>query len=159
MDPLQIASLWTTMSQSAWAHAQTMARHQHSSSAAEMIRAETRKFTDQRLPETEEELAERQSQQLALGSRIGLIAHADAMARSHPDVAADLLEETARYCDSPLPRTTEEVMRSLHEGLALGSTISRLCHGAAIRRQQGAFDGVPEFDEIVRLGREFRQAH
>jgi hypothetical protein len=158
MDALMVQSTWSLMCQSALSHAASMGRMQRHPAARELIDAEARKFTQQQQPETDDELSERHAQHLSLTSRIGTIAHADSMARMHPNVAEAVFELVRGYCEGDLPTTAEGVNELHSASLDLTSKISALCHADSMDRLRGSFKSEPDFDEVLRLGREFRNA-
>ena len=158
MDELMVKSMWASACQSASSFAASMAHMRHYRRAAELIAAETRKFVEQEPPGNSEELSRRQLQQIGLSSRISSIAYADAMAQMHPDVADAILDETAKFCEGELPESSDGVSRLQMASIALSSKFSSLCSTDAMNRLVGSFKDQPEFDEVVRLGRELRHA-
>lgn len=158
MDELMVQSTWSLMCQSALSFAASMARLQRHPAARELIDSETRKFTEQLPPGTEDELSARRVQHLSLTSRIGTIAHADSMVRMHPNVAEAVFELAKGYCEDGLPATADGVNKLHSASLELTLKISSLCHADSMDRLRGSFKNQPDFDEVLRLGREFRNA-
>jgi hypothetical protein len=158
MDELMVKSLWASACQSASSFAESMARMERHRRGAELIAAEAHKFLEQEPPDNNEELARRQLQQLGLSSRIGSITYADTMARMHPDVADAIFDETAKFCEGELPKTSDGVSQLQMAGIALTSKISGLCSANSMSRLVGSFRDEPEFDEVVRLGQEIRHS-
>jgi hypothetical protein len=158
MDELTVQSMWSFMCQSALSHAASMARMQRYPVARELIDAETRKFTEQPPPRTDDELSQRHTQHLSLTSRIGTIAHADTMVRMNPDVAEAVFDLVKSFCGGDLPSTADGVNKLHLASLELTSKISSLCHADSMQRLRGSFRDQPDFDEVLRLGREFRSA-
>jgi hypothetical protein len=150
---MDVSETWTIAQRTARAQAEVMAR-QLGADFAPLVLAQATRFTTQSSPESKSELARRQSQHLALSSRIGAVAHADTMSRLHPNVAETILARTRSLTASELPGNEGE-LRAMHtETLAFANAISALCHEATLDRITGSFADEPEFDEVVRLGRQ-----
>ena len=91
--------------------------------AATLIHGEAKAFCDREAPTTRAELSRRQQQALYLTSKIGSISHADLMARSHPNVADQLMSAVKSF----LERVGIDES-PYKEAMSLTSTISTICH-------------------------------
>ena len=128
MERTLIAGNWSMMCRSAEAHAAAMAR-MCLPQFAELIHREVPRFTNLATPQTQEEMRPRNQLSIALSSKIGSIAHASAMAKLHPEVAADIHRLTDEFCQQ-IPLDGEVAMHSI----TLSSAISTACHSATMRR-------------------------
>lgn len=127
-DSTHVSSDWLLTCQSAQSHADMMAAGCRREAAA-LIHRETDSFCNREPPKTQSELSRRQRQAMFLASRISSIVHADLMARSHPDVASQILAETRAFLDRLDVDDPPD-----KESMALTSTISALCHSDMMQR-------------------------
>ena len=88
---LPVGAGWVFAKEAAHNHASSLARF-CTPDAAELIRAETRKFCGQQAPTSPAELEARNQESLHLLSKIGTVSHVDQMARQHPKIAGQLMQ-------------------------------------------------------------------
>jgi hypothetical protein len=111
MDSTLTSSLWPALCRSAHTHANEMARH-CGAHFADLIHGELRKLCGQQPPADAKEMASRQSQSIALISKIASISHASFMAEKNPNAADPIYQLTKRYCDS-VPLTGDVAAKTI----------------------------------------------
>ena len=133
MDENFFAGEWPLLSQAVRSHAAVMGRLL-SAEAGDLLAAQTERFCGQSPPADAAGLVTLTIDQAAFAGRASIIAHADAMARMHPGVAAAVLGVAREACEPDFPATAEEAAT---QSLALAHAserISLLCYEDAIRR-------------------------
>src|SRR5437899_5478858 len=93
-----VAISWETICQSARSEARARLRS-FRPVAADLMAAEIQRFCEQSPPSSHDELSVRNTEAIALSSRISSIAHADSMARQHPAVAAEIFHAVRKLCN------------------------------------------------------------
>jgi len=127
-DTKHVQSYWLLTCQSAQSHAAAMAASCRRP-AANLILREAKEFCDREPPESSTELSQRQKQAMYLTSRISSISHADQMARNHPNVSDQIMDDVKAFLD----RLTLDDS-PYKESMALTSKISTLCFSDMMQR-------------------------
>lgn len=98
-----------------------------------MIMDRVRDFCDQHVPPDENELRSRQSQQIDLFQRMGLLSIASSISRLRRDSQSEVLTAIQSRLDSPLSTNTNELLESSRRHVALTQLLSSWINGDAIR--------------------------
>lgn len=121
-----IASQWETMCQSARSNASGLI-HGASRQAAELMQAESDRFCSHEPPRDKDALESIYTRRMALSARLTAIARADAMARAHPKVAADILSQVRRFCEDDLPASSDIFLEMQLRNIELTRTVAGIC--------------------------------
>lgn len=140
MDTAATNVQWVDMCQSALSHAASIRRMQYDGRSAALIDDEVKKFTVQPVPKDEAEHLRRQSQHLAITSRIGAISQADSMLRLQHHAAARKMinADVGKLVASPLPNGEAEVEREQIRCLALASRMGTIAHADSMAKMHVA---------------------
>ena len=126
MSPQFIASQWATLCHSAQASTAKL-RQDASRKAAELMAGEAEKFARIGPPQDKETLEAAYTQRMGLSARLTAIARADAMARLHPDCAAEILSQVGEFCADDLPPSSDQFLAMQGRNIELTATIAELC--------------------------------
>jgi len=124
---------WSSMCEQAKSYVGGMSR-MAVAEAASLMAEVGKKFWDQPVPTTQDEMNIRLQQSSALRSVIAAIAHANGMARLHPDITSKLVAEARKLLKKDLPRTEDAYHQVSVEATACSVAIAGLCHGDSMEK-------------------------
>lgn len=126
MNPIWIASQWSTLCHSARTNASRLMEGA-SPWAVELMTSESNRFCEGAPPQDKNALESAYTRRMALSARLTAISRADALAQAHPAAAPDLHAQLREFCEEHLPDASDEYLDMQLRNIELTKTVVAIC--------------------------------